>query len=1345
MSNFFHAFISHRQALKWATTILILCLIFSTVQPQAVLAAAYTDNFETQPFSGYPTSFTTGTATTGLSYVCNNCDFYWDGHTVESQTSTAGSPSTITITSRNGGSFGFDDIGIETLGSTITISGTGTDTFTIPVNSGDGTYGPSTIQNVDQVVISDDSPYVGFDFYFDNVNVDITNNAPEIDIQRPAGAPNSIADGGTDALGNQSISSTVNLTYTVDNSAGTDTLTVSNVTASSLSNVSGFSLDTTMPLNIPAGSTSSFDISFDVDVNGSFSFDMDVTNNDTDEGTYDITVSGTGTGGAPEIDIQRPASTSIADGSTDALGNQAIGTVNLTYTVDNTAGTDQLSITGVSSSNESNVSGFTLNTATPINIAAGSTGTFSISFDVGVNGAFSFDMDVANNDSTENPYDITVSGTGTGGVPEIDIQRPAGAPNSIADGGTDALGNQSISSSVNLTYTVDNSAGTDTLTVSNVTASGESNVSGFSLDTTMPLNIPAGSTDTFDISFDVDVNGAFSFDMDVTNNDSDEGTYDITVSGTGTGGAPEIDIQRPAGAPNSITDGGADALGNQAIGTVNLTYTVDNTAGTDQLSISGVTSSNESNVSGFTLNTATPINIAAGSTGSFSISFDVGINGAFSFDMDIANNDSTENPYDITVSGTGTGGTPEIDIQRPAGAPNSIADGGTDALGSQPVGTVNLTYTVDNSTGTDQLSITGVTAANLTNASGFSLSTATPINIAAGDTGSFAVSFSVPAAGAFSLDMDVTNNDTDEANYDIAITGTGYIEPEIAVSYNGTNISDGDSTPSTTDGTDFGQDLINYLPYSPEHTFTITNSGAGTLILTNTPRVNLTGTDFALVTDAPTSIAPGANATFVVRFAATSTGAGNGSISIDSNDTDENPFNFSITGTGYSGPLMAVQGGSPAQTIANGDTTPNSTDDTEFGASDVSGGTVDHTFTIQNYGDGALALGGSPIVSIGGSNASDFSVTSQPGTPISAGSNDTFTIQFDPSAVGNRTATVTIQNDDPNSNPYTFSIQGQGNEFEVMMGGNTDPTDGEVLSNAPGNIRVQFTREALADGSAHAANYINNYLLVEDGINGAFDTLSCAGGLVSDDTQIAISSINYNSLANTATLTVNSADFISNGQYRLFVCGTTSIYDIYGNELNGGASDTTVSFTISAASSGTVSTVTSLPATGFPVGKITTLPNQPAEKQYSNSDMVLEIPALGIELPIVGVPLIDDAWDVSWLTDEAGYLYGTAYPTWKGNTVITGHVWDALNQPGPFARLKELHYGDLIKIHYGKNTYVYEIHDTRLYNAASVHSVTKHEDLDWVTLVTCEEYLNSNDTYAFRRVIRAVLVQVISN
>lgn len=84
------------------------------------------------------------------------------------------------------------------------------------------------------------------------------------------------------------------------------------------------------------------------------------------------------------------------------------------------------------------------------------------------------------------------------------------------------------------------------------------------------------------------------------------------------------------------------------------------------------------------------------------------------------------------------------------------------------------------------------------------------------------------------------------------------------------------------------------------------------------------------------------------------------------------------------------------------------------------------TFTIANNGDATLNLTGTPKISIGGEAAGDFAVAAQPIASVSIGANTTFVVRFSPSAVGARTATVTIVNDDDQHNPYTFTIRGTG-------------------------------------------------------------------------------------------------------------------------------------------------------------------------------------------------------------------------------------------------------------------------------------------------------------------------------
>lgn len=105
--------------------------------------------------------------------------------------------------------------------------------------------------------------------------------------------------------------------------------------------------------------------------------------------------------------------------------------------------------------------------------------------------------------------------------------------------------------------------------------------------------------------------------------------------------------------------------------------------------------------------------------------------------------------------------------------------------------------------------------------------------------------------------------------------------------------------------------------------------------------------------------------------------------------------------------------------ITNGDNTPSTSDNTDFGS--ISTGTIVKTFTIKNTGAADLYING---ISISGSGAGSFSAGSlSSSSPITAGNSATFNITFTPSSLGAKTATVTIANNDCDESNYTFDIK----------------------------------------------------------------------------------------------------------------------------------------------------------------------------------------------------------------------------------------------------------------------------------------------------------------------------------
>jgi len=166
-----------------------------------------------------------------------------------------------------------------------------------------------------------------------------------------------------------------------------------------------------------------------------------------------------------------------------------------------------------------------------------------------------------------------------------------------------------------------------------------------------------------------------------------------------------------------------------------------------------------------------------------------------------------------------------------------------------------------------------------------------------------------------------------------------------------------------------------------------------------------------------------------------------------------------------------------------------------------------------------------------------------------------------------------------------------------------------------------------------------------------------------------------------------------------------------------------------------------LPATGFAKNIKTAVGLQPSDLNYAATDLSLEIPSLGVKVPIVGVPQKNGIWNVSWLGEQAGWLEGSAFPSWSGNSVLTGHVYSASGLPGPFVDLNKLKYGDKIIVHAYGQKYTFEVQTNSIVDPDD-KTVMKHEEKSWLTLITCKDYDEKLKTYRKRVVVRAVLVKV---
>jgi LPXTG-site transpeptidase (sortase) family protein len=359
---------------------------------------------------------------------------------------------------------------------------------------------------------------------------------------------------------------------------------------------------------------------------------------------------------------------------------------------------------------------------------------------------------------------------------------------------------------------------------------------------------------------------------------------------------------------------------------------------------------------------------------------------------------------------------------------------------------------------------------------------------------------------------------------------------------------------------------------------------------------------------------------------------------------------------------------------------------------------------------------------------------------------------------------------DPSGNPNTPSsssdntvtyFDGIGPSVAVV---NTTPDTGDGNLKESETVAVNITQFSVkfnqdvynppGDSDVNDVTNPNNYLLVHDrGDTLGFQTVNCSGGVVAPaDTKITIGSVTYAN--NTATFSVNDGQPLPNGVYRLYICGSTSIVDPLNNALklvgvNGAGSDFIRNFSVLVTSTEitppeiTPGSTSFIPVTGFAPGVVTTLPVQPLAEAYSDlGDLWLEIPHLGVQISIVGIPRKNGRWDVSWLSNQAGYLDGSAYPTSTGNSVMTAHVYLSNGKPGPFVNLSTLIWGDEIIIHASGKQYVYQVQAVTQVKPDAVSTMLKHEDASWLTLVTCKGYNPTTGGYQYRILVRAVLIKV---
>lgn len=240
---------------------------------------------------------------------------------------------------------------------------------------------------------------------------------------------------------------------------------------------------------------------------------------------------------------------------------------------------------------------------------------------------------------------------------------------------------------------------------------------------------------------------------------------------------------------------------------------------------------------------------------------------------------------------------PEISLEQPANS--DLPDGGMKTFGSIATGTSSsLVFTIRNA-GTAALTGLGITKDGA-DAADFTITAApvSPVSAADGTT-TFTVIFAPTTVGSKVAAIHIASNDDDEATYDLALSGTAFLTPPI--------VPPVPSVPEIAIQQPAGSELVDGASKKAFGTVKIGKAGKAKIFtIKNTGNANLTGLaitkngkharDFIVTAPAKTTIAAGGFTTFKVTFKPTAKGNRSAAIHLKSNDTNEDPFDISLTG-----------------------------------------------------------------------------------------------------------------------------------------------------------------------------------------------------------------------------------------------------------------------------------------------------------------------------------------------------------------------------------------------------------------------------------------------------------------
>jgi thiol-disulfide isomerase/thioredoxin len=480
---------------------------------------------------------------------------------------------------------------------------------------------------------------------------------------------------------------------------------------------------------------------------------------------------------APEISVESPERETLTNnGPAVGMGSIMVGSTGTeqTFTIRNTGGA---SLTNIAlTMGGADMSDFTLDTSrTTRTLVGGASTTFKVTFAPSAAGARNAAVHIASNDSSANPFTVRLQGTGRI-APEIEVR--SGHIVHVAGSTEIGFRHTLVGQPGDEKTVLISNSGNAPLTGVAVSLQGV-NLMDFELVSAPNSSIAPGASSSVTLRFMPSANGPLVANLRITSNDEDENPFDIKLSGTGAGGdeepIPLLEVNN--GAESLIYGSAAISFGNVAIGenSEERTIVIGNLGDAPltrlYASLGGM------HASDFEIIGALPASIAPGESATFTMLFQPTARGKRNALLRIVSNDSTQNPFDISLTGNDTGvlANPEISLAQGSGSDKKLNNGkSTRNLGSSSIGKRGkvMTFIVTN-TGTSDLKklkaqFVGkhptdfVVVKNLTNRP-----------LAPGKTTTFQIAFRPTKSGARGTTLHVLSNDKDDSPFIVKLTGRG--------------------------------------------------------------------------------------------------------------------------------------------------------------------------------------------------------------------------------------------------------------------------------------------------------------------------------------------------------------------------------------------------------------------------------------------------------------------------------------------------------------------------------------------------------------------------------------------